>query len=85
MTSNNERTFHLKVILEKDLKNEFIRVKKSLGILNNTDVIRFLIKEKAKEVERRSSITYDDELIRLKKENRELKKELERIQNKKQL
>jgi len=39
------------ISLKGDLARKFLRVKERLGLINNTDVIRFLICEKHRELE----------------------------------
>ncbi len=43
---------HVRVMLAEDLLEAFLFIKRELGIKNNTEIIRFLIKEKAKELKR---------------------------------
>ncbi len=42
----HQDTLHIKVELHGSLILEFEHIKKKLGIKNNTDVIRYLIREK---------------------------------------
>ncbi len=48
------RNIHVRIVLENELLEAFLAIKKELGIKNNTEIVRFLIKEKAKEIKEKS-------------------------------
>ena len=62
MTDKIQTIIQIRVNLKDDLADNFFEIKKHIGIHNNSDIIRFLITEKYREIKKELGDSLDEHI-----------------------